>query len=61
MLIANTSYQLEDIQVMPEILLDNRTVEGGLQLIRIMMLGLLETARRHMGQVGIRLAVLHVL
>ena len=46
---------------MQETLSLNRAVEVGLQLIRIMMLGLQETAQLIMGLVGIIDAVLHVL
>ena len=61
MLIANTGYQLGDIQVLQVILLNDRTVIGGLQLIKIMIHGLQETAQLIMGLVGMIDAVLHVL
>ena len=61
MLIANTGYQLGDIQVLQVILLNDRTVIGGLQLIKIMIVGLQETAPLIMGLVGMIDAVLHVL
>ena len=61
MLIVNTGYQLEDIQGMQEIPFHYKAGEGGLLMIRIMMLGLQEIARLIMGLVGIGLAVRHVL
>ena len=41
--------------------MNDRTVIGGLQLIKIMILGLQETAQIMMGLVGMIDAVLHVL
>ena len=61
MLIVNTGYQLGDIQGMPEIPFQYKTVEGGLLLIRIMMLGFQETVLPMLDLVGTILAAGHVL
>ena len=60
MLLVNTGYQLEDFQGMQEIPFQDKAGEGGLLMIKIMMLGLQETVRLIMDLAGMGLAVRHV-